>query len=394
MARNRQTEDGAVPHESYSKRLREHGWKNFYTALLILFVIALLGVAVWYQYDSHVYTDYDLLYTADLETTPASQSLRMNRSLLTYSADGAHLTDGTGRISWNQNYEIQNMLMDENGGTVVFAGFNDRDIYVLNETERLGSFNVSSPIRDVAVSQNGRVTAVLSDSDSAWINTYSAKGDLLYTGQTHMTGSGYPIALALSPSGSLLMVSYLYVDSGTVKSTLAFYNLGEVGDNYTDYLVGGQDYQDQIIPEVGFLSNSMCYAVGDSRLMLYQGAEQPTVKAEYLFNEEVLSVFSGNGHVGLVFASDREGDRYRIKVYNSEGEQEGIYYFSLEYTDVLFEEKDFVIYNEGECLIRSYSDRTKFEGGFQMSVQQILPTDKAYRYVLVTDNTMSGIQLK
>ena len=43
-------------------------------------------------------------------TTPASQSLRMNRSLLTYSADGAHLTDGTGRISWNQNYEIQNML--------------------------------------------------------------------------------------------------------------------------------------------------------------------------------------------------------------------------------------------------------------------------------------------
>ncbi|MCR4895470.1 MAG: DUF5711 family protein [Lachnospiraceae bacterium] len=394
MAQRYDNGENTEDHRSYRSRLFEHRVRNFYTALLILAVLAVVGFVIWFQYSTHLYTGFDVLDTMKTEGAEGSQSIRMNQSLLTYSADGAHLTAGDGTVKWNQTYGIQDILLTENRGTVAIAGYNERNIYVLNEEKQLGSFTATMPIRNIAVSKEGRVTAVLADTDSAWINTYSSKGELIYTGQTHMTGSGYPAALALSPSGNMLMISYLYVDSGSVKSTVAFYNLSNVGDNYTDNLVKGQDYPDQIVPVVGFLSDRVSYAVGDGRLMLYEGAEQPVVKSETLFSEEILSVFDGNGYVGLIFASDKEGERYRLQIYNASGEQEGTYYFSLEYEDILFEKNDFVIYSESDCLIRTYSGRTKFDGGMDVAVQKILPTASAYQYVLVTGNEMIRIQLK
>ena len=53
-----------------------------------------------------------------------------------------------------------------------------------------------------------------------------------------MDKSGYPVSISLSPNGKLMVVSYLYVDSGNMKSSVAFYNFGEVGKNETDNFVG------------------------------------------------------------------------------------------------------------------------------------------------------------
>ncbi|MCR5476898.1 MAG: DUF5711 family protein [Lachnospiraceae bacterium] len=382
--------DGSI---GIREQISYHRRKNFYRFLLMLVVIAVVALIVYNQYQAHVYTGYDVADAAPLESVNAATDIRLGGSVLTYSEDGAHCTDAKGTVLWNQTFQIQDIKLAVNGTTAVIASYNGRDVYVLGEQSVLGSFQTTMPIKNVTVSQTGRVTATVSDGSVTWINTYEPDGTMIYSGQTHMSNSGYPAAMALSPSGSLLMVSFLYLDAGTVKTTLAFYNFGEVGENYTDYLVSFFNYTDEIVPEVGFISDGAAYAVSDRRIMLFQGLERPTSASEEFYTGEIFSVHSGDGFVGVVLPSDKSEHRYRMNVYNSAAKTEGVYYFDMDYRGVLFEKDGFLIYNEKECEIRTFKDQVKFDGEFQSSVNIVLPTAHAYRYVLVTKEELQTVQL-
>ena len=377
----------------YKDKIRIYKVTNLYRALLIIAVIAVIAVIIRIQYKNHVYTGYSVVTEVERQKASDARDLRLGTSILTYSKDGAHLTDAKGNIPWNQTYEIQDVVLDISGSVVAIGNYNGRDIYVLNEKEQLCKISTTMPIRNLAVSENGTTTVIIYDTSVTYINTYDSSGNLIYSGQAHMSGSGYPASVALSPNGKMLEVSYIYVDAGTVKTTVAFYNFGSVGDNYKDYLVCGYDYTDTIVPEVGFLSNTTSYAVADSRLMIYSGDEQPSVKSEYMYDREIRSVFSGNGHVGVVTLSDKKENKYRLDVYNAAGELDGSFYFDTDYNEIFFEKDDFVIYNDSECRILSYDGKSKFEGNFNSSVNVMVPTDRAYRYLITDDSTMRIIQL-
>ena len=53
-----------------------------------------------------------------------------------------------------------------------------------------------------------------------------------------------------------------------------------------------------------------------------------------------------------------------------------------------------VIYNETQCQIMTMDGIEKFNGSFSKPVRLMLPTGKAYRYLLVTDSSIDTIQLK
>lgn len=377
----------------YKDKIRIYKVTNLYRALLIIAVIAVIAVIIRIQYKNHVYTGYSVVAEVERQKASDARDLRLGTSILTYSKDGAHLTDAKGNIPWNQTYEIQDVVLDISGSVVAIGNYNGRDIYVLNEKEQLCKISTTMPIRNLAVSENGTTTVIIYDTSVTYINTYDSTGNLIFSGQAHMSGSGYPAAVALSPNGKMLEVSYIYVDAGTVKTTVAFYNFGSVGDNYKDYLVCGYDYTDTIVPEVGFLSNTTSYAVADSRLMIYSGDEQPSVKSEYMYDREIRSVFSGSGHVGVVTLSDKKENKYRLDVYNAAGELDGSFYFDTDYNEIFFEKDDFVIYNDSTCRILSYDGKSKFEGNFNSSVNVMVPTDRAYRYLITDDTAMRIIQL-
>lgn len=84
------------------------------------------------------------------------------------------------------------------------------------------------------------MAVILDDSKITRINLYDTSGNELVKSETTMDKSGYPIDISISPSGELLAISYLYVDSGTMKTSIAFHNFGEVGQNLSsDRFVGG-----------------------------------------------------------------------------------------------------------------------------------------------------------
>ena len=378
----------------YKEKILRHRLVSVYRVLLVAACAAALIALMAVQYKRHVYTDYDVISTVPRESAQGAIDVRLGNSILTYSKDGAHCTNAQGETTWNQTYQIQDIRLALSGDTAAIGDYNGRNIYVQNSSGQLGTITTAMPVRDLTVSASGRVTAVLADTDTAWINTYDASGELFYHGQAHMDSAGYPGAISLSPNGELLSVAYVYVDAGVLKTKVAFYNFADVGESYLDFIVSSWSYTDMIVPMIRFMNDSTAFAVGDSRLMIYTGSRKPTVAAEYLFDEEVQSVFYSDTYVGLVFRSEDSGHLYCLNVYNTAGDEVGRYDLDMEYSDIFFGQENFVAYNETECMIMTMDGIVKYNGTFHKPVRLMLPAGNTYKYTLVTEDSIDTIQLK
>ncbi len=378
----------------YKAKIKKHKLKAMYSILLMVAVfIAVVGL-IYMQYQRHVYTSYDTLNSVLRQKASDAADLRLKKSIITYSKDGAHCTNTKGEVTWNQTYEIQDVQVATSGDVVAIGSYNGRSIYLGNENGLLGEITTTMPIRNLTVANTGQVTAVLEDADVSWINTYDPSGEIVYSGQTRMYNSGYPVDISLSPNGELLAVSYVYVDAGILKTNVAFYNFGPVGANKSDFLVGGYTYSDMLVPMVRFMNNETLFAVGDSRLMFFKGAQVPVSAGEQMVYEEIQSVFYNENYVGLVFRSGNGAAGYRMDVYGSDAKLVGSYSFIQEYNDIFFEDDYFVVYNETECIVMTFSGVEKFNGHFSKSVDLMLPTGSAYKFTLVTEQSIDTIQMK
>lgn len=347
----------------------------------------------FYYYRGKIYSGYEVTHTVVRTKVDGATDMKLGNSVLTYSQDGAHCVDLKGTMTWNQSFEIQDLKIASCQNMSAICGYNGHEIYVQSSEKQMGQIQTNLPIKNIAVSATGRVTAILEDTNVVWMNTYDSEGKSLYEGQFHMSQSGYPCAISLSPNGELLAVSFLFVEEGNVVSNIAFYNYGPVGDNQSDQLVSTYTYRDMVVPEIHFMNNHSAFAVADNRLMFYAGAQVPITKNEHILDGEVKAVYYDQNYVGLVFASDRSESKYVLKIFNNAGENIANHYFDMDYLGVFFEEKNFIIYNAKECVVYTMSGVCKYEGKFDKPVSLMLPTDLPFRYRVVTDDAIELIQL-
>lgn len=391
QAKQEQQEETAV---TYKEKIRKHKLTLVYRILLIVLIVGAVGALVLVQYIRHVYTSYETVSSINIQEIRGTTHLPFAGNILTYSKDGVHYSDGKGDVKWNLSYEMQNPMVEICQDIVAIADYNGRTIYVSNTSGALGEIQTNMPIRNLCVSATGLVVAVLEDTDITWIYLYDSQGNVIATSKTTMQDYGYPVALNVSPNGVLMMVSFLYADTGSIKTSIAFFNFDEVGKSQLDNLVSGYNYKDSVIPYVQFMDNNTSFAVGDDRIIFYQGANKPEFVADNLFDRQVQGVYYNENYAGLVFLNDTGDSRYQFVIYDKSGNKTASFDFDMEYTDIFFDKDTFVIYNETECMIHTIKGREKYTGMFEKPVQLMVPTSKAYRYSIVTQDSIDTIALQ
>ncbi len=389
--RGRGTED-----ISYKAKLGRHQVLKFYRACVIIILLALTAVCIFFYWNNKEYVDYEVRQQYEWNKSQEAQCLNLDGYLLVYSKDGMSCIDTKGNTVWNQGYEMQAPIIKTCGNVVAAGDYNGRSIYVAGTDGIIGTINTTMPIRDLTVSENGVVVAVLEDSDVTAIYLYNAKkGEPFADFKTTMSKSGYPIAVDVSDDGKLVAVSYLKAEGGEIVSNVGFYNFSSVGQNYTDNLVGVYVYDQAVVPLVEFMSADAVFGVADERLMLYRGEQIPTNTKDVMLTEEVLSVYHNEEHVGLVSynTTGETQDTHRLVIYNADGDVKQEITFDMEYHEILLDSKAIIIYNEEECCIYNWDGRLKYTGKFKERIQCILPMGSVSRYTLVTQDSIQLIEL-
>ncbi len=356
-------------------------------------VIAAALASLLFLWDNSVYTSYTQLSSVLRISGINSVCLEHNGRVLTYSKDGISSMDTKGNVIWNETYQMQKPIVEVNENAVAVGDYNGHIIYVLNEKGKVGEIDTNLPIKDLCVSKTGIVAAVLEDNKVTRLNLYDSAGKELVKSEARMNQNGYPVAVALSDTGEVMEVSYLYVDSGSMKSSVAFYNFSDVGQNSVDRLVSGNEYADTVIPYVGFLDKDAAFAVGSGRISFYQGTDKPVSVAEKLVSEEIQAVYTGNGNIGLVYIDTTGASLYRIDVYDKRGNLILNQSIDIDYQKIIIGKNYIMAYNNLECVMYNWTGKEKYRGTFGKSVSLLIPANKTNRFIMVTPDSVDVIEL-
>ena len=390
---NEPTKSSDMDQKKMKHKIARHRRLNFYKILALIAVVAIAGASLYFYWDSVVYTDYEVKQTYSFQKSSDAYIKKLGDSILVYSKDGMSCIDNKGKTLWNQTYEIQNPIVRICKNVVAIGDYNGRSIYVASNDKILGTINTATPIRDFCVAANGIVAAVQDDGTVTSIYIYDTSGNNPVYFRTTMSKSGYPLGVDISDDGKQVAVSYLKAEAGEISTNVGFYNFSAVGQNYTDNLVSGYGYQDQIIPVISYMNNDSAFALGDHKLIFYQGSQIPINVADIWINDEIKSVFYDRNYVGLIFADATEGAKYRLDIYNTSGTLVGKIPFDMEYKDVLFDTNSIIIYNDNECKIYNWKQYLKYEGIFQEQISFILQANSVDKFTYVTEDKIQNIQL-
>ncbi len=355
--------------------------------------IALLAALIVTQYIFRTFHTYRTVHEMDVIYGEGSRTLKLKDNLLLYNKDGMRCMDRKGKMIWDITYQMQEPCVVADGGVAAVAGYGDHLIYIVGESGRIGEIDTNLPIRNLCVSEAGYVGAVLADNDIYWIYVYDTKGKEIARARTTIEQSGYPLSISLSSNAKLLAVSYLYLDAGKVQSNVAFYNLGEVGQNYSGQYMSGYIYQ-EVVPEIHYLNDKTAMAVSSGRLMIYEGSEKPAVLKEILLNDTVRSVFWGDENVVLVYNGTAGQGKYLMQIYNLEGALVLEQGFDFEYEDIKSENGIVTIFNDTELLVYTLDGRERYAGSLGGNFFTVEPTSDKYKYMVLFDEAYKIIELE
>lgn len=381
---------------NYEAEVRIHRLKIFGGVLFVILIIACACLYAKYYFDTKIYTGYEILGKSLRYDSENAKYLTYNGHILKYSHDGAESYDGLKEARWNITYEMQDPQIATCGDYVAMADQGSTEIFVMSGTGTASTINTKLPVVNFSVAGQGVVAAVLDDGSSARIHIYDAEGNELAAIKSSMSQSGYPVDVALSPDGTLLGVSYTRVDAetGTVHSSVAFYNFGDVGQNEIDNYVSGYDYENTVMPRIRFLSHDSAVAVGDNHIVFYSGSQKPEAVSENSINEEIQSLFFGKEETALVFRSDEGGNKYRLIVYGKNGKVLMDEDFELAYTDIQIADKKAIIYNDTACEIMNFDGKVRYDGLFEDPVLLMVPTNSMSEYILINRDMTQEIRLE
>ena len=380
--------------QEFEKKIRRHRRAIMYRIVIGIAIAVALVISAYYNFQKMVYTDYDVIRSISYAEASNAKYLEFGTNVLRYSQDGASAFNISNDMLWNETFEMQNPIVDTCGDFVAIGDYMGTTIYIYNSEGLRGSIDTSTPLKRFCVSGNGNVAVVLEDDEVTWVKLYDVNGTNIASDRTTMSKSGYPVCIDISEDGILLAVSYLFVDSGMLSTSVAFYNFGAVGQNEVDNLVSGYNYSGSVGSLVKFINPDTSIVVADNKFCIFKGKEKPESVFEKDIDEEILSVFNNENQVALVFEDDDGENKFIVEVYDDKGNTVTTQGFDMDYSNITLYRDLLIINNSEACQIYNTSGLKKFDGKFDKPSLAVIPETAGSRYLIVGADGMEEIKLK
>ena len=377
--------------EDFQKQLSRHKHAVMKKTAVTAIVIVAVAAAVLIFVEKRSYRNYRILQTSEQEDIVSTKYEVMAGKVLRYSPEGASLVNSEMEAYWSTLYEMENPVADINDGWAVIADIDGTDLKIFDKNGEVGSVTTSYNIVKARISSNGLVAAILDGGDATWINYYNSDGSLIAENQTHVKDPGYPMDVALSDNGQIMMVTYQFIDGSDTTSYVAFYNFGDVGQNEGDRIVSGYTYEGTVIPEIRYLDSERSAALRDDGFTLYNGKQIPKESISEKVDKEIVSTFCDEKTIGMVFKNGSKDKKYTMKVYSADGSLRFTKNFNIPYTTIKMSGGNILLYNDSQICVMNNRGVEKYNGTVDGSINNFIKIGMN-RYLLVLDSGVNVIK--
>lgn len=379
--------------DNYELRLSRHKRNIVKKTVITVVAIAAAVTAVGFYIEKRSYHNYKVVQSSEQEDVVSTSYIEMDGDILRYSPDGVSLVSDKMSTLWSETYQMQNPVADVNGTRAVIADKDGTTLAIYDKSGKTGSVTTSYSIIKARVSKSGLVAAILDGGDDTWIDFYSTDGSLIAENQTKIDDPGYPLDIAVSEDGVVMMVTYQFVDGSDTTSYVAFYNFGDVGQNEDDRIVSGYKYEGVVVPQIQYLSNNRSIALKDNGFTIYQGSQIPKEVKTIETDKEIVSTFYDDDMVGLVFKNDSKDKQYIMEVYNTaDGKLKFKEDFNIPYTTIKLSGGNILMYNSSQMCVMNSRGVQKYLGSVDGTIKDFFKIGMN-RYLLVLDSGVDVIKL-
>lgn len=380
--------------EQLEQKIRKHRRRIVRVIFLLAALVLVTAGIFYYRYQTRAYDDYQVLETMERQDSAGTAFMEFNGNILKYGNDGAFYIDAENHLIWNQTYEMQSPILDTCEKYVAIAERKGKMIYIMDVTGPCGEIQTNRPIQQIHVANQGMVAVLMEEQGTGYIQLYDKEGEFLAEGELNSKNSGYPLDISISNDGKKMAVAMLDPGEGSVKTTVAFYNFGSVGQNEIDNIVSSYPYSDMVIPKIEFLTNDVAVAFGDTKVIFYEGSQKPVEKETIELGQEVRSIFYNSHYIGLVFESEGNGQAYMVKIFDLRGTLVRNFEFSMEYDEIEFLSNDEIcIRNNLECSIYTLQGMRRFHYNFSKDIHKVIHTI-GRRYLFLMDGATEKVVLR
>lgn len=384
--------DGEEWKEQIEEQTRRRKRSTVQKAFISMIFIIVAAAAVFLFIHLQTYTTARVSETYKNIGTADSGYEEFSGGVLKYSRDGISYWNQKGEEQWNQPYQIKNPFIVANDTSGAVADKGGNDIIVFQKESVKGEIHTTLPIEKIAVSEQGIVCAILKNGIEPKIICYDTAGNILVEHKSSLAGTGYPMAVDISPGGEVMQVVYFYTHTGKISSKVIYYNFGEAGENKTDHQVSVKEYEGTIMAAGFFLSEEFSAAVGDNLLTIYKGGEAPKEETSIKIEKEIENVFHNEKYIGMVLRNEGKGG-YELRLYNTSGKKVLSKSFTEDYNYVKICGSQVIMYDGRRCSIYMRSGIKKFEGEMGSHILEIFPVAGVNKYMVINTNGMELVRL-
>ncbi|MBQ3400700.1 MAG: hypothetical protein IJG61_04795 [Lachnospiraceae bacterium] len=313
----------------------------------------------------------------------------LGTGVVRYSRDGAAFYDTRGENIWNQGFEMNAPLSGTASGRLALADNGGTSLYLFDVNGCTGHAETNYEIANVCIASNGYAAVVSEYEDAAYINYYAPDGTpVAIEVKTVLPGEGYPVDLALSDDGAILMVSYAYLEGGGLSNRVVFYNFSEEGETATQRIVGGfEQYEGSIAADVEMLEGNAAVAFAEDRVSFYSLTNRvsPQLVKEIEVEGQILSVACSGDRAAIVQSSEEEAGAYVVSIYSSSGSLVRQFTTTLPYNRVFFADGYLMLTNSETCEIYTPAGKLKYEGPLAGNISRVICAD-GYWYMAGGDS--------
>ena len=192
-----------------------------------------------------------------------------------------------------------------------------------------------------------------------------------------------------------LAVDMIDVSGGKTDSVISFYNFGSVGQNEIDNNVGTYKYENQLIPEIAYVSDSRMIAVSDQNIMVFDGSQKPKLKQTIKLEKLIDSVFYNNKYIGVAYSNNDKKCTSHIKLYDFNGKMLMENDTAIAYNSIEFDSNNEVcVTGDTACEIYTIHGVKKFYHTFDNKLYKVMYKSGMNNYIFIYDGAMDEVRLK
>ena len=278
------------------------------------------------------------------------------------------------------------MTIYDRGGT---------DLYIMDKKGVKKEIGTSWPIIKACIASQGTVAVLVSENENYYVKLYDVNGKELASGEFFGEQKNIPVDIALSYDAKKLAVDMIDVSGGKTDSVISFYNFGSVGQNEIDNNVGTYKYENQLIPEIAYVSDSRMIAVSDQNIMVFDGSQKPKLKQTIKLEKLIDSVFYNNKYIGVAYSNNDKNCTSHIKLYDFNGKMLMENDTAIAYNSIEFDSNNEVcVTGDTACEIYTIHGVKKFYHTFDNKLYKVMYKSGMNNYIFIYDGAMDEVRLK